>query len=146
MKLFRLLSKCFPHLTEELLAEMKERMAVSMLGQNARREDIGYRRYMEEVGNTGEEEADMSIYDVPEQQRLAASAEGEDNVVPRRLWLYLLRRQGLEQQKWGQVSTRALQGLAHEVTKGVYGVQGRGLYRDEFVTCGGVNLKEVTTE
>lgn len=142
--LSRLLSKCFPHLTEELLAEMKERMTAAAAGQNARREDIAYRKYMEEVGSTNEEEADLSIYDVPEQQRLAAaSSEGEDNVIPRRLWLYLLRRQGLDQQKWGQVSTQALQRLAHEVTKGVYGVQGRGLYRDEFVTCGGVNLKEV---
>ena len=120
---------------------MKERMAAAAAGHNERRGDIAHRRYMEEEGRVEEEEADLSIYDVP----VMAATEAEDNVIPRRLWMYLLRRQGLEQQKWGQVSTQALLKLAHEVTKGVYSVQGRGLYRDEFVTCGGVNLKEVCT-
>lgn len=129
---------------DDLLLDMKEKLAAAAVSPYDRRSDIAYRNYMEEERGASEEEADLSIYDVPEQQRLAAAAETEDNVIPRRLWIYLLRRQGLEQQKWGQVSTLAIHKLAEEVTKGVYGVQGRGLYRDEFVTCGGVSLKEVS--
>ena len=45
--------------------------------------------------------------------------------------------------KWSQLSPQAIQKLAVEVTKGVFRVEGRGMYRDEFVTCGGVALKEV---
>lgn len=160
----RLLSKCFPHLTEELMLELKEKMNAATVVPNMLRADIAHKRYQEYqhseqdsntisnkngknsgiIGVEGEE-ADLSHYDVPEGQRLAAQqAETEDNLIPRRLWLYLLRRQGVEQLKWCQLSAQATQRLAEEVTKGVYRVEGRGLYRDEFVTCGGVNLKEVS--
>lgn len=155
---FRLLSKCFPHLTDELMFDLKEKMNAATVIPNMRRADIAHKNYIEyqnseqdssKSSNGGAagyeaEEADLSHYDVPEAQRLAAQqAETEDNLIPRRLWLYLLRRQGVEQLKWCQLSAQATLRLAEEVTKGVHRVEGRGLYRDEFVTCGGVNLKEV---
>jgi len=159
--LFRLLSKCFPHLTDELMFELKEKMKVATVVPNMRRADIAHKNYIEYQNSEQDsksrskdgaagfeaEEADLSHYDVPEAQRLAAQqAETEDNLIPRRLWLYLLRRQGVEQQKWCQLSAQATLRLAEEVTKGVHRVEGRGLYRDEFVTCGGVNLKEVSMQ
>lgn len=135
------------------MLDLKEKINAATIVPNARRADIAHRAYMEyqssgqDSNNSdyGAEEPDLSHYDVPETQRLAAQqAETEDNIVPRRLWLYLLRRQGVEQLKWCQLSAQTMQRLAEEVTKGVYRVEGRGLYRDEFVTCGGVNLKEVS--
>ena len=156
--LLRLLSKCFPHLTDELMLELKEKMNAATVVPNMLRADIAHKNYQEYQNSEQDisrsstsckeaEEPDLSHYDVPEAQRLAAQqAETEDNLIPRRLWLYLLRRQGVEQLKWCQLSTQATLRLAEEVTKGVHRVEGRGLYRDEFVTCGGVNLKEVSIE
>ena len=33
--------------------------------------------------------------------------------------------------------------LIQEISQGEYFVQGKGVFKDEFVTCGGVNLKQV---
>ena len=45
--------------------------------------------------DTSEEQPNLSIYDTP--TPVTASLEEEDsNVIPRRLWVYLLRRQGIE--------------------------------------------------
>ncbi|WP_198807804.1 NAD(P)/FAD-dependent oxidoreductase [Leptolyngbya sp. BL0902] len=63
----------------------------------------------------------------------------------RRLWLYLLqRRVGLDRDlTWANLSKGQLQGLVTELTQGRYAIAGRGVFKDEFVTCGGVALKEV---
>lgn len=44
---------------------------------------------------------------------------------------------------WGDVSKAELRKLAQELTAGEFVIQGKGLFKEEFVTCGGVSLKEV---
>lgn len=63
----------------------------------------------------------------------------------RRLWLYLLQqRVGLDRDlTWANLSKGQLQALVTELTQGRYAIDGRGVFKDEFVTCGGVALKEV---
>ncbi len=64
--------------------------------------------------------------------------------VPLRLWRSLLTVAGVEAgQAWGEVPNKVLRRLAEELTRGVYEVQGKGAFKEEFVTCGGVALKEV---
>lgn len=48
-----------------------------------------------------------------------------------------------ENQAWGQVSEVLLHNLAKELTGGIYQVHGKSTNKEEFVTCGGVALKEV---
>ena len=63
----------------------------------------------------------------------------------RRLWGYLLSRSGLSpENRWEKASKTDITKLVQELLHGRYSVTGRGLYRDEFVTCGGVPLKEVS--
>lgn len=45
----RLVSKCFPHLTEELFADIKEKMATASL-QNLRRAEIGHNAFVRAEG------------------------------------------------------------------------------------------------
>lgn len=33
--------------------------------------------------------------------------------------------------------------MTEELIRGVYQIQGKGVFKDEFVTCGGVSLKEI---
>ena len=40
-------------------------------------------------------------------------------------------------------SLKDLQALAHKLREDVYQVQGKTTHKEEFVTCGGVSLKEV---
>ena len=62
----------------------------------------------------------------------------------RRLWQYLLNRAGIRAgDRWADLSKKALNQLLQELTQGRYAVQGKGVFKEEFVTCGGVRLKDV---
>ena len=64
--------------------------------------------------------------------------------LPLRLWHRLLDAAGIvASQNWADISKAELCQLADELTKGQYTIQGKGLFKDEFVTCGGVCLDEV---
>lgn len=64
--------------------------------------------------------------------------------LPRRLWESLVDSCGIPPQKpWAEVSKQELKGLAEQLTQGVYQIKGKGVFKEEFVTCGGVSLKEV---
>jgi len=61
--------------------------------------------------------------------------------IPIRLWKQLTHFIG--EKNWGDVSKSELRKLADELTAGEFQIEGKGQFKEEFVTCGGVNLKEV---
>ncbi|HZG40284.1 MAG TPA: NAD(P)/FAD-dependent oxidoreductase [Nodosilinea sp.] len=63
----------------------------------------------------------------------------------RRLWQYLAqhRAQLGTSLNWADLSKAQLQALVTELTRGEYAIAGKGVFKDEFVTCGGVPLPEV---
>ena len=64
--------------------------------------------------------------------------------VPSRLWESLVRASSIPYDlKWADLSKQQLNNLANELTSGQYDVRGKSTFKDEFVTAGGVNLKEV---
>jgi predicted Rossmann fold flavoprotein len=64
--------------------------------------------------------------------------------LPRRLWQYLVARIGIAaEDRWAGLSNKTLNQLVQELTQGCYLIQGKGAFKEEFVTCGGVSLKEV---
>ena len=64
--------------------------------------------------------------------------------VPRRLWEYLLGRVEISPElRWAELSNKALNLLVQELVRGEYAIAGKGVFKEEFVTCGGVTLKEV---
>jgi predicted flavoprotein YhiN len=64
--------------------------------------------------------------------------------IPRRLWERLISSIGIdEQQRWSQLSNKTVDRLLQELVQGEYQITGKGAFKEEFVTCGGVNLKEV---
>ncbi len=64
--------------------------------------------------------------------------------LPQRLWDRLLFAANIpEKLKWADISKKQLQVLASELCEGSYPVKGKSLFKEEFVTCGGVALKEV---
>jgi predicted Rossmann fold flavoprotein len=64
--------------------------------------------------------------------------------IPRRLWTNLTFAAGFpEKLTWADVSRDQITALARELTGGAFHVAGKGIFKDEFVTCGGVSLKEV---
>ncbi|MEO8890740.1 MAG: NAD(P)/FAD-dependent oxidoreductase, partial [Coleofasciculaceae cyanobacterium] len=64
--------------------------------------------------------------------------------VPKRLWLSLATSVGINSEvRWAEVSKKALNALIQELIQGRYFIKGKGVFKEEFVTCGGVRLKEV---
>lgn len=64
--------------------------------------------------------------------------------LPRRLWQYLVMRANIgPDQRWAEISKKQLHQLLQELQQGQHSIQGKGVFKDEFVTCGGVSLKEV---
>ena len=45
--------------------------------------------------------------------------------------------------RWADASKALLAALTQEVHAGRYEITGKGVFKEEFVTCGGVRLKEV---
>ncbi len=64
--------------------------------------------------------------------------------IPRRLWTNLVRAADIpEQLKWADVSKVQLQELANQLTDCRFLVNGKSTFKEEFVTAGGVDLKEI---
>jgi predicted Rossmann fold flavoprotein len=64
--------------------------------------------------------------------------------LPRRLWERLIAYVGIHKEtRWAELSNKILNLLIQELTQGQYSVNGKGIFKEEFVTCGGVTLKEV---
>lgn len=64
--------------------------------------------------------------------------------IPRRLWQYLVDRIGIiPEDRWAGLSNKLLNQLIQEINQGQYQIKGKGVFKEEFVTCGGVSLKEV---
>ena len=61
-----------------------------------------------------------------------------------RLWEYLLDKAEVELEKrWADVSNKAIQQITNVLTASEYAIAGKGVFKDEFVTCGGVRLQDV---
>lgn len=61
-----------------------------------------------------------------------------------RLWHYLVERSGLHPDKpWSEIGRKGLNRLANTLTADGYELNGRGTWKEEFVTCGGVSLSSV---
>jgi len=64
--------------------------------------------------------------------------------LPERLWLFLLQKTDIPQdKKWGELGKKALNKLVNVLTNDVYEVKGKTTFKEEFVTCGGVSLQSI---
>jgi hypothetical protein len=86
------------------------------------------------------------------QRLLAAKAESAKRKIvtyspislPKRLWQSFVTAVGIDsEQRWATLSKKQLNQLVQELTQGQYQLQGKGVFKEEFVTCGGVTLKEI---
>ncbi len=65
-------------------------------------------------------------------------------MIPRRLWESLTLSAGIVPDlKWSDLPNKSLNKLIQELLQGQYDITGKGAFKEEFVTCGGVNLKQV---
>ncbi len=61
-----------------------------------------------------------------------------------RLWESLVMASGIDTEtKWADLSKIQLQNLSHQLTNSVFQVNGKSTFKEEFVTAGGIDLKEI---
>ena len=61
-----------------------------------------------------------------------------------RLWESLAAASGIaEEIKWADLSKQQLHNLANQLTNGEFQVNGKSTFKEEFVTAGGIDLKEI---
>ncbi len=64
--------------------------------------------------------------------------------LPRRLWEQLVQAAGIDDDNtWAQLSKAQLQELIKQLKQGHFNANGKSINKDEFVTCGGVQLKDI---
>ncbi len=63
--------------------------------------------------------------------------------IPKRLWAFLLSDFDDLPSCWDKASHAFIERLTKHIKEFSFEVQGRGVFKEEFVTCGGVQLKEV---
>jgi predicted Rossmann fold flavoprotein len=64
--------------------------------------------------------------------------------LPKRLWVQLVLASKIENEtRWADINKQQIDALASQLTKAVFNVDGKSTFKEEFVTAGGINLKEV---
>ncbi|MFD1160911.1 BaiN/RdsA family NAD(P)/FAD-dependent oxidoreductase [Hwangdonia seohaensis] len=64
--------------------------------------------------------------------------------LPKRLWKQLVLAADIsETTTWADLNKNQLEALALQLTKAIFKVDGKSTFKEEFVTAGGVNLKEI---
>jgi predicted Rossmann fold flavoprotein len=61
-----------------------------------------------------------------------------------RLWEYLLHKAEVELEKrWADISNKYIQQIVSVLSASEYAIAGKGIFKEEFVTCGGIRLQDV---
>ena len=64
--------------------------------------------------------------------------------LPKRLWEFLCEQAEIPSNKpWAEISNKHLTKLAENLVNSSFKMEGKTTFKEEFVTCGGVNLKEI---
>lgn len=79
--------------------------------------------------------------DWKENARKKVAAHPAFSQIPVRLWKQLIEFIG--DKNWADISKAELRQMAKELTAGEFLIEGKGQFKEEFVTCGGVKLSEV---
>jgi predicted Rossmann fold flavoprotein len=76
--------------------------------------------------------------------RKTAILKSPFNEISKRLWeRFVVASDITTAQNWADVKNIQLEKLANQLTKGVFNANGRTTFKDEFVTAGGIDLKEI---
>lgn len=90
------------------------------------------------------EEAEQLLKDLKQDQAKKTVSKKSPFELTNRLWESLVLASGITPEtKWADISKAQLQNLANQLTKGTFQVNGKSTFKEEFVTAGGIDLKEI---
>ncbi|MDI1316168.1 NAD(P)/FAD-dependent oxidoreductase [Flavobacterium sp.] len=90
------------------------------------------------------EEAMDTLKELKQEHAKKAVSKKSPFDFPNRLWESLVLASDIDsEKKWSDLSKKQLTDLANQLTNGEFQVNGKSTFKEEFVTAGGIDLKEV---
>jgi predicted Rossmann fold flavoprotein len=90
------------------------------------------------------EETETLLKELKQEHAKKTVAKKSPLELQNRLWESLVFASEIgSETKWADLSKTQLQNLANQITKGVFQVNGKSTFKEEFVTAGGIDLKEI---
>lgn len=89
-------------------------------------------------------ETEKILKDLKQEHAKKAISKKSPFDFPNRLWESLVLASGIEvETKWADLTKIQLQNLVNQLTNATFQVNGKSTFKEEFVTAGGINLKEI---
>lgn len=90
------------------------------------------------------ENAQKTLKELKLEQAKKAVSKKSPFDFPNRLWENLVLASGIEADtKWADLSKNQMQNLVQQLTNSCFQVNGKSTFKEEFVTAGGIDLKEI---
>lgn len=90
------------------------------------------------------EEAEILLKEIKQEHAKKTVAKKSPFTLQNRLWESLVVASDIRAEtKWADLSKVQLQKLASQLTKGLFQINGKSTFKEEFVTAGGIDLKEI---
>lgn len=100
--------------------------------------------YVNWLNDLDKEDAEKTLKDLKQEHAKKAVSKKSPFDFPNRLWESLVLASGIDAEtKWADLSKIQLQNLANQLTNGTFQVNGKSTFKEEFVTAGGIDLKEI---
>ena len=96
------------------------------------------------LGETTAEQALEQLESIKQSRKRKLVTNACPFEIPLRLWRSLATHSEIPTEtQWSQVSKHSMRKLAEELSAGIYRVNGKSMNKEEFVTAGGISLKEI---
>ena len=90
------------------------------------------------------EEAETLLKELKQEHAKKTVAKKSPLEIQNRLWESLVLASGIgAETKWADLSKIQIHNLGSQLTKGIFQVNGKSTFKEEFVTAGGIDLKEI---
>jgi predicted Rossmann fold flavoprotein len=100
--------------------------------------------YVNWLNDMDAEDTEKKLRDLKQEHSKKAVSKKSPFAFPNRLWESLVFASGIEiETKWADLSKIQLQTLANQLTNATFQVNGKSTFKEEFVTAGGIDLKEI---
>lgn len=100
--------------------------------------------YVNWLNDMDAEDAEKKLRDLKQEHSKKAVSKKSPFAFPNRLWESLVVASGIDiETKWADLSKTQLQTLANQLTNATFQVNGKSTFKEEFVTAGGIDLKEI---
>ena len=96
------------------------------------------------LNDVATEDVEKNLKELKQEHAKKAVSKKSPFVFPNRLWESLVLASSIESEtKWADISKIQLQNLSRQLTNSSFQVNGKSTFKEEFVTAGGIDLKEI---